>query len=287
VVRKPAYNLKAIDKLRQKLTSDPTVWKFYSVILVGEDFATFVLTIGRLLGGNVPSEALTETCMDLLGQELTEQRFDAFARRVAANATRLRKGEPIRPWTRQDADEWAPVEVRRAWFGRNRRDEPGCYFLVEVLAGSPVGHRVTRFWTSPQYNYVARDLGFDSKSHPLQHPYQLVRLRFSALFEPRLSEESPGFQRIQATASQQDYNETILEGRFFREPGCRPKGFVHACHACWLGYGKCPYAVHPLTYRQAACENCLDPRAWHDPADDTDMCITCANKLRMKPRKDD
>jgi hypothetical protein len=256
VVRKPAYNLKAIDKLRQKLTSDPTVWKFYSVILVGEDFATFVLTIGRLLGGNVPSEALTETCMDLLGQELTEQRFDAFARRVAANATRLRKGEPIRPWTRQDA-------------------------------GSPVGHRVTRFWTSPQYNYVARDLGFDSKSHPLQHPYQLVRLRFSALFEPRLSEESPGFQRIQATASQQDYNETILEGRFFREPGCRPRGFVHACHACWLGYGKCPYAVHPLTYRQAACENCLDPRAWHDPADDTDMCITCANKLRMKPRKDD
>lgn len=283
----PAYNLGAIAVLKKKLIDDPTMWRFYNVPLVGDSFALFVLAVGKLLGGTVPADALTETCMDLLGQDLTRRRLERFALRVAANAGRIRKGHAVRPWTAQLEDEWAPVAVLRAWPGRSRKDEPGYHFRVRVLAGTPVGFRIVKFWTGPQYNYVARELGFDyRKGRPLQHPQQLVLLRFAAFFERRLSRDEPGFQQVHVTGSMLRHNEEVLSGRFRRGPGCPVRGFAHACHACWLGYADCPYAVHPKTYEQRICERCADPEAWHDPAEELDMCLACANKLRLKRKKD-
>lgn len=281
----PAYNLRAIARLKTRLTTDPEMWRFYNLTLVGDAFALFVLAVGKLLGGSVPADALTETCMDLLGQELTEHRLDRFALRVAANAGRIRKGRAVRPWAGQEEDEWAPVGVLRAWPGRNRRDDPGYYYQVLVLAGTPVGHRVVKFWTPPQYNFVARDLGLvGRKGRPLMHPQQLVRLRFAAFFERRLSREGPGFQQVHVTGSMLEHNEAVLAGRFRRDPGCPPRGFTQACHACWLGYDECAYAVHPKAYEQRPCEQCMDPQAWHDPAEELDMCLACANKLRMRKK---
>jgi hypothetical protein len=281
-----SYNLKQVDALRAKIVTDPIMWKHYNATPTGDDFAAFVRDVGRLLNDSVDLGVLEESCMPVLGKELTRKRLSAFALRIAANVGRLRRGEVVRPWVRQDVEEWAPVEVTRCWPGRNRKDVVGSYFQFLVLAGSPAGFRLVRFWTQAQCRYIGIELGFSrKKKRPLVHPAYLVRLRFSALFEPQHSAERPGFHRVKLTSGLARHNEPLMRDRFYREPGCQPRGYAHACVACWLGYASCPLAVHPLDYEQRICERCMDPGAWHDPADDIDVCVACATKIRLKSRE--
>ena len=281
------YNLKQVDTLRKKITSDPLLWRYYNVTPQGDDFAGFVRDVGQLLGGTVDPRVLEESCMPVLGKELTTRRLDAFALRIAANVQRLRRGQIVLPWTTQAEEEWAPVEVVRCWPGRNRKNVIGSYFQFLVLAGSPAGFGLTKFWTAAQCNYIGIELGFSRRrKRPLIHPAYLVRLRFSALFEPQLSLERPGFHRVRPTSGLTRYNERIMRDRLHREPGCPPRGYEHACQVCWLGYCSCPLAVHPLDYVQKICDQCANPKAWHDPADDDmDMCVGCATKIRLKSKE--
>jgi hypothetical protein len=284
MARATAYNLKQVDALRRKIATDPTIWRYYNTTATTGTFADLVRAVGRLLGDSVDPRVLEESCMPLLGKELTQRRLGAFALRIAANVGRLRRGEVVLPWVRQVEDEWAPVEVLRCWPGRNRRGDQGSYFRFLVLAGTPAGFVPVRFWTQPQCSYIGTELGFSHKKWPLLHPSYLVRLRFSALFEPHLSVDHPGFHRVRLTPGLARYNRPLLEGRFARDPGCPPRGYAHACHVCWLGYASCPLAVHPLDYTRGICERCMDPKAWHDPADDIELCVDCATKIRLKPK---
>jgi hypothetical protein len=281
------YNLSQVDALRKKICKDPLLWKYYHTTPVGDDFAALVSDVGRLLGNTVALRVLEESSIPILGKELTEKRLNAFALRIAANIKRLRQGEVVLPWTRQAEDEWAPVEILRCWPSRNRKGDIGSYFQFLVLAGTPVGFSLVQFWSQRQCSYIGMELGFSGrKNRPLYHPSYLVRLRFSALFEPKLSLERPGFHKVRLTAGLARYNEPLMADRFYREPGCKPRNYVHACHVCWLGYGSCPLATHPLDYQQKICDNCGDPKAWHDPADESlDMCINCAIKVRLKPKE--
>lgn len=284
MAREIIYNLKQVESLRLKIINDPTIWKYQYKIPKGDDFAYFVADVNRLLGDSVAPHVLEESCMPILGKELTSRRLNAFALRIAANIRRLRDGEVVLPWTRQIEEEWAPVEILRCWPGRSRKGDQGSYFQFLVLAGTPVGFGLVRFWTQAQCGYIGTELGFSGKKNwPLLHPSYMVRLRFSALFEPKLSQERPGFHKVRLTSGLARYNEPFMEGRFFREPGCKPRNYEHACHVCWLGYAHCPMATHPLDYEQKICDRCGDPRAWHDPADETfDVCINCATKVRLK-----
>lgn len=283
----PVYNLKQVDALREKICKDPRLWKHYHTVPMAESFEQLVQDVGQLLGNSVAQPVLEASCMPLLGKELTKRRLNAFALRIAANVKRLRRGEVSLPWTRQLEDEWAPVEILRCWPGRNRRGDPGSFFQFLVLAGTPVGFNLVRFWSHRQYSYIGTELGFSGrKNRPLLHPSYLVRLRFSALFEPKLSLEQPGFHKVLLTSGLARYNEPLMQGRFYREPGCKPRDYVHACCVCWLGYGSCPMATHPLDYEQKICDHCGDPKAWHDPADeDFDMCVGCSTKIRLKPKE--
>jgi hypothetical protein len=156
-----------------------------------------------------------------------------------------------------------------------------------VLAGTPVGLKLSRFWTQAQCSYISIELGFSArKGRPLLHPAYLVRLRFSALFEPRLSKERPGFHKVRLTSGLARYNEPLMKDRLYREPGCKPRNYEHACHVCFLGYRSCALATHPLDYKQQICDHCGDPKAWHDPADnDMDMCVRCSTKIRLAPKE--
>jgi hypothetical protein len=283
---KITYNLTQIDALRRKLVDDPLMWPYYNATPKGDDFACFVQDVGKLLGNTVDPQILETSCMPLLGKELTKTRLKVFALRIAANIQRLRSGEVILPWVSQGEEEWAPVEVVRSWPGRNRKGVIGSYFQFLVLAGTPVGLSVVRFWTQPQCNYVGIELGFSRRrKRPLIHPSYMVRLRFLALFEPKLSGEQPGFHKVRMTPGLTRYNGHFMKDRFHRAPGCPPRGYEHACHVCWLGYGNCVMAVHPLDYEQKICDHCATPKAWHDPADDMDCCINCANKVRFRPKE--
>jgi hypothetical protein len=280
------YNLKQVAELQKKIVGDPLMWPHYNATLTGEDFAAFVHAVGQLLGNTVDPRVLEESCISVLGKEMTGRRLNAFALRIAANIQRLRAGEVVLPWTRQVEEEWAPVEVLRCWPGRSRKDVIGSHFQLLVLAGTPVGLAVATFWTQAQCNYIGIELGFSRRrKRPLIHPSYMVRLRFSALFEPRLSAERPGFHKVRLPPGLARYNEPLMRDRFHREPGCPPRGYEHFCHACWLGYDTCPMAVHPTGYVQHICDRCADPRAWHDPADDLDMCINCAIKIRLRPKE--
>jgi hypothetical protein len=286
MARATAYNFKQIEALQKKIVTSPEMWPHYNAVLTGESFADLVGTVGRLLEGSVAPRVLEESCITLLGKELTRRRLNAFALRIAANIKRLRQGDVILPWTRQADEEWAPLEVMRCWPGRNRKGDAGSYFQFLVLAGTPVGFSLVRFWTQRQYSYIGFELGFSGrKKRPLLHPAYMVRLRFSALFEPRLSTERPGFHKVRLPPGLARYNEPLMVDRFFREPGCKPRGYAHACHVCWLGFGSCPLAVHPLDYEQHICDHCGDPKAWHDPAEPMDMCVSCATKIRLKPKE--
>ena len=189
-----AYNPGQIERLRKKILDDPIMWKHYNATPTGLAFDQFVVDVGKLLGDSVPPAVLEESCMPILGKELTRRRMNAFALRIAANVGRLRKGEVVMPWTRQVEDEWAPVEVLKCWPGRNRKGDMGHHFQFLVLAGSPVGFVLERFWSNTQAHYIAAELGFSGKKdRPLVHPAYMVRLRFSALFEVALSpDRQPG-----------------------------------------------------------------------------------------------
>jgi hypothetical protein len=286
VTRTISYNLKQVAALQKKLVNDPLMWKYYNTTPQGGDFTYFVQHVGRLLNNSVDPRVLEASCMPLLGKELTLRRLNAFALRIAANAQRLRRGEVVLPWVRQAEEEWAPVEVLRCWPGRNRKNVMGTYFQLLVLAGTPAGVGLVKFWSNAHCNYIGIELGFSSrKQRPLIHPSYLVRLRFSAFFEPGLSNEKPGFYKLKLTPGLAKYNEPFMRDRFAREPGCKFRGYEHACHVCWLGFVTCPMAVHPLDYEQKCCENCGDPKAWCDPADNMDMCIKCSTKIRLKSKE--
>jgi hypothetical protein len=287
MARAIVYNLRQIDRLRRKIYTHPIMWRYYHTVPTGEDFVCLVSDINRLLGNTVAPNVLEESCTPLLGKELTKRRINAFALRIAANVQRLRRGEVVLPWTRQIEEEWAPVEILRCWPGRNSKGEIGSFFQFLVLAGTPVGFGMVRFWTQRQCGYVGMELGFSGrKNRPLLHPAYMVRLRFLALFEPKLSPERPGFHKVRLTTGLAKYNEPLMRDRFSREPGCKPRGYEHACHVCWLGYGSCPMATHPLNYEQRICDQCANPKAWHDPADERlDMCINCAIKVRLKSKE--
>ena len=279
------YSLKQVEALRKKIINDPLMWRHHYTVPAGESFARLVFDVGQVLGGKVAPHILEASCMPLLGKELTERRLNAFALRIAANIKRLRQGEVVLPWVRQHEEEWAPVEILRCWPGRNHKGDAGSYFQFLVLAGTPVGFSLIRFWSQPQCNYIGMELGFSGrKNRPLMHPSFMVRLRFSALFEPKLSMERPGFHKVRLPPGLAKYNEPLMKGRFTREPGCTPRGYEHACHVCFLGYGSCPMATHPLDYQQKCCDNCGNPKAWHDPAESMDMCVGCATKVRLKPK---
>jgi hypothetical protein len=287
MAREISYNFRQIEILKKKLLDDPLMWKHYHAVLTGDSFAQFVNDVGQLLGGSVNPRVLEESCMPVLGKEMTRSRLNAFSLRIATNIKRLRQGEVCRPWTRQIEDEWAPVEILRCWPGRNRKGDQGSHFQFLVLAGTPVGFGMFRFWTQTQCHYIGRELGFSGrKNRPLLHPSYMVRMRFSALFEPRLSLERPGFHKVRMTSGLARYNEPLMLGRFYREPGCKPRNYEHACHVCYLGYSSCPLATHPLDYKQEICDRCADPKAWHDPADEElDMCVRCSTKIRLAPKE--
>ena len=117
------YNLRQVDALRKKILTDPLIWRYYNTAPTGENFAQFVHDVGRLLGDSVAPRVLEESCMPILGKELTKRRLNAFALRIAANIKRLRRGEVVLPWTKQVEEEWAPVEILRCWPGRNRKGD--------------------------------------------------------------------------------------------------------------------------------------------------------------------
>jgi hypothetical protein len=282
-----SYSLKRVAALQEKIKGHYLMWPYYNATLTSDHFAAFVHAVGQLLGNTVDHRVLEESCMPVLGKELTKKRLNAFALRIAANVEHLRDGKVVLPWVRQAEDEWAPVEVLRCWPGRSRKDVIGSHFQLLVLAGTPVGLKISTFWTQAQCNYVGIELGFSRRrKRPLIHPSYMVRLRFSALFEPRLSAERPGFHKVRLPSGLAAYNEPMMRDRFDRSPGCPPRGYEHYCHACWLGYDNCAMAVHPTNYVQKCCDRCANPKAWHDPADDMDVCIECSTKIRLKSKEE-
>ena len=91
MVRVTAYNLKQVAALQDKIVRNSRTWKHYNVVLTGESFTSFVHDLGQLLGNSVPLHVLGESCVSLLGKELTQRRLNAFALRIAADrkSTRL------------------------------------------------------------------------------------------------------------------------------------------------------------------------------------------------------
>jgi hypothetical protein len=266
----PGYNLRAIIETRNKILDEGGAHSF--MVLTGTYFQDFVSLVHSVLPG-VPRSALELSAGELIGRELTDERFLDFAWRIAGNTTSLRSGKPVLPWAFQAAPEWCPLRVIRATFGRNRKDLPGTWLTFQILAGSPCPMEVRRFWTRPQAKFVSNRLGYNRKAgRPYHGANHFVGMFLYGLFEPRLSEEKPGFHQVRVPDTMLAYNRRLIDGR--RQRPCPAKGYHHPCEHCTLGYDACEFAIHPRTFYKDRCFACSRQDVLFDP-DNPEKCVEC------------
>lgn len=282
-----APNLAQIKSTRRYL-ADVLLYPYYGLPLVGDNFAAFVHTVARAFP-KAPRDAVSESCRQVLGQTLTLKQAERFAWRMAANAARLRAGRPVRPWDGQQEAEWVAVQIRSAVPGCDRRQTAGAHFLLMVLSGSPCPTSCTKFWTQGQYRYLSRQLGFirarsGRAGLPFENVHELVGLRLCVLLTPELSRTELVFREVGVPDSFRKFNRSVIKQR--RRIGfvC-PRGYLHACHRCVVGYDQCPMGTHPVTYFRGDCAECQREGVYFDPLLSREQCLDCAVRARLHPQR--
>lgn len=273
--------------------------------LTGEQFDQLVAQVKEVLPTSVPRRAVYESLRHLAGQRTTREQLHATAHLLAGNLPLLRKGNPVHPWSFQHKAEWVPVQITSARLGKHN-DKVGWHFGVQILAGSPAGLRISKFWNNNFCRFISRELGFKRRppvnSRTLQpvirqfrHPTEFVQLRFSALLDPELCERSDrglDFQKIKVRVAERKWNQRKMDQRDRVLPGhsC-PIGKTAEqllCFKCPLGYlpsdsQRCEAATHGYPWQAYDCPSCKQ-RAWRDPVVSERECVSCARKSALRAR---
>ena len=276
--------------LRQKhqIEHDLDMLGWFGTAPTGADFENFVEEIRKRLPWNLSFEAVYSSLGYLAGQEITDKNFDAAVWRLLGNLERLKRYEPVYPWSSQDKPEWMPVQVLFIDRQVSHRGDPGGDFGLQILAGSACPMVIRKFWTRKFVSVLSRRLGFSKPWHayPFRDVLELTNLRFQILVTPELSSKGPGFEEVQVSNPQVTWNRRYLRLRH-RQAGhfdC-PRGYPisQPCWSCHVGLDKCPAAVHAKTFVQKICPYCNDEEAWFDPSHaERKMCIDCYHQKLLK-----
>lgn len=278
---RPSYNLGAIERKRDQLRTELGA-QFGQQVLQADLFNAFVVQVRQRLPATVSYDAAYESCRGLLGRAFTPAEALNFCWRLAGNMDRLREGLAVGPWAGQRGDEWVPLQIIRGYQTRNAKRKLGTEFTFRILAGSPAGMRTTAFWSKGLTSLVAGNVGFSRfGDYRFRNHRDLVGLRLYGLVEAKRSATSPSFFEMAYPQSLVTWNrENVLRIRCRKEP-C-PRGWLHPCHRCAVGFTECPAAVHRFTYERGHCHKCQTPDALFDPEDQTGACVVCTHRERMK-----
>ena len=175
------------------------------------------------------------------------------------------------------------VRIFESWPGRTGRGKLGCNYNMRIITGTGCPTDITKFWTSRFCSYLSSKMGFSKPwgKMPYRKQPQLVGLRFLGLFEPKLCQGKPDFEKVSFAPSLLTFNRKLIRAREEAPNGGCPYAFKHGCLACPLGNDQCGFklAVHPRTYEKSDCAACRS-EAWFDPAYPS-RCVSCrvANAL--------
>lgn len=248
-----------------------------------DELATALLS---RLPADIPYDTLFESVRYLAGQQLTWEAGAQLAWRVAGNIPNLKKGVPVHPWTVQREDEWVPLQVLRATKTRDRRNNYVFNMQFRVIAGTPCPMKINGVWSTRAAKAISNQLGFSRPwgNYPYRSPYDLVGLRLVGMIEAARSRTAPEFHEIYCSETLRKWNrDNVLKLRLRVGRKC-PNNFTFPCRQCAYGYDMCAAATHPKTYQMGECNKCGNADTLFDPADDSAICMSCAEKLRLQPR---
>jgi hypothetical protein len=257
-----------------------------------------VSAVHEQLPDGIEYDVVRESCRPLVGVRIDDQLATDFAHRIAGNLPRLRRHRPVTPWVMQRIFEWVPLQIAgvcRRW----RRRQIGGDFAFFVLAGTPAGMTIRRWWSTKYCHFIARDLGFSrpaySERAQPKYPFtaleQFVSLRFYARLDPELGRsDGPSFRKIKFHASTGEWNREQLRCRFRVDEGydC-PEDYVaeFPCHCCAKGYLSCRAGTHARDYLFRKCDACGDLMAPFDPERPEDDCVNCTRRAVSRRPEDD
>lgn len=278
--RLPSFNIAAINTLRDRIVERVFIPR-YNESPQGSQFEYLVDDLCAALPPGIKRDTVFETCRQLLDIELKPQLSLEFAWRLAGNVNALKAGKPVRPWASQVEDEWVPLQIVRVELGRNQYDELGHFVAIRVLAGSPCPKIIRRFFSRKFSNAMARRLGFSRRQghYPFNDTLQFVNLRFLGKIEVDKCRDEPKYGAVQCPQSMVDFNRDLLKLRLHITP-C-PRGYIHPCHQCVIGYATCPAGTHRLDYVKDFCHGCSTD-AFFDPDSKSDRCVQCSVKANLK-----
>jgi len=276
------YNLKNVFRLRNRLIQDVCL-PYYHCTLEGEGFRDFVEDIWRALPAGTSLGAVFESLRPIAGKELTMPLLEEIMWRLAGNPGPLKDGHPVGIWTEQVQDEWMPVQAVRAVPGLNYKNQPGYFFTFRVLAGKACPSYIHKHWTRPACAVAAMHMGHSKKwgKYPYRNAQQLVGLRLYVLVTPKLSQQgSPGFFKTECPPSCVKHNREILSVRLGERPSSCPRGYIHDCHKCTVGYVECIGGTHRENYVRSFCSHCGQLSVF-DPENTTATCVPCAERIQL------
>jgi hypothetical protein len=204
--------------------------------------------------------------------------------RLAGNLDSLKAGRAVCSWTAQRTEEWMPVQAVRAVPCLNRKKQPGYMFTFRVLAGTACPLLIHKHWTRPACAVAAKHVGHTKRNgkYPYKHPQQLVGLRMYCLVTPKLSQQGhPGFFKTECPPSCVRYNREILTTRLGERPSSCPRGYMHECHKCTVGYIDCVGGTHRENYVKSFCSHCGQLSVF-DPENVSDKCVPCAEHVQLR-----
>lgn len=226
------------------------------------------------------------------GKLLDREALRMIAWRMAGNYIRLKKGQPVPPWTKQTELEWCPIAIVKSDPGWGFDGTQGYFYEYRVMAGTPAGRKFTLFWSRKYIRYIARSMGFKRTRKgyfKVSNGQQLTRMKLYLLFDPELSkDERPVAFHFYVPSSMVQQNQDIIEQRFRVQPCPLKYSLVQlACHDCPVGYDECKAGCHPKTYYRQGCPRCGEEK-WFDPIGRGVVCIECEEQARSQSndRKD-
>lgn len=286
------YQLDKVMELR-KLLKEAVGLEFLKKTPVGEQFGRLVTLFQEVLPDGIAYQTLEDSLMHLAGTHITERVLDATCWRIAGNVKRLKQRKAVPPWHVQRVPEWVPVQITACKRERTSKGKIGARFQFRVLAGTPAGLLMEKFWSLKFCRYISLDCGFSKyrKSRrtikfPYTAPEQLVGLRLFARVMPKLSDKEPGFDGIGFTGTTTAHNKLTLGCRFRRLPDFRCQlELTHEelpCHHCPVGFLKCRAATHRQNWVKKECPECGDEEAYFDPEKKAEKCVDCTVKSAYK-----
>ncbi len=282
-----AYSIARVNKIRHKIESDEAALSMLGDVLTGKKLLAIARSLQPYFSDAVRVKTIQQSMRHRIDCKLTRASLKEDAWLLSGGIAKLEVGVPVAPWFRQLVQEWVPIQYVDEVPTRSASGNPGSVFYCRVLAGSPSGKLFETFYSTKFCHWFAeRELGFSGLrgKRVFQRNCDIMNLRCYVLLDNGRGSNQPSFVHYKITSSLLDYNRQLIRIRNRDAESC-PVGYEHHCYQCPLGYDKCDWGTHPVTYELAECEHCKQ-ESWLDPRKKSlGLCVVCDRAKRMARQK--